>query len=313
MKISTIHKLKMPFEKKIIGLNWVLNRFLEKAEMRLLNRHVVVGCIKNTKNNIVVSLTTYPARNQKVIYTIKSLLNQDMKIDRLIVWLSKEQYQGQLPKEFILLKDYGVEFKFCDDLKSHKKYYYAMQEFKDSIIITVDDDVIYPENTVSKLVKAHVDYPNTVICNQARLITFDEQGRLLPYKAWKKEIPYSARPNFAVLPIGEGGVLYPPKVFGDREAFQVDKIMSCARNTDDLWLKVMAVRNNVGAMITTNRQRGLVPVKIKGEEKKGLNVINVSLGGNDRSINELKKMYPEVWDKIYKDFLKVKKNGKRTD
>ena len=39
----------------------------------------------------------------------------------------------------------GLTIRFCEDLKAHKKYYYAFKEYPDDIVITVDDDVIYPQ------------------------------------------------------------------------------------------------------------------------------------------------------------------------
>lgn len=48
-------------------------------------------------------------------------------------------------------------------MRAHGKYHYAMQDFPNSIIVTVDDDMIYPNDTIESLWNAHVKYPNCVI------------------------------------------------------------------------------------------------------------------------------------------------------
>lgn len=55
-------------------------------------------------------------------------------------------------------------------LKSHKKYYYAMQEYPEDIIVLVDDDMFYPYNTVEKLMKMHEKYPSDICTMTAQVI-----------------------------------------------------------------------------------------------------------------------------------------------
>ena len=78
-----------------------------------------------------------------------------MKPDKILLWLAEEQFPGReadLPNN--LVKD-AVEDKFelrwCDDIGSHKKYFYAMQEFPDDIIVTVDDDMYYDTDMIRRL------------------------------------------------------------------------------------------------------------------------------------------------------------------
>lgn len=46
-----------------------------------------------SEKKIVVSLTSFPARIKKVHIVIESLLNQTIKPDKIILWLSKEQFE----------------------------------------------------------------------------------------------------------------------------------------------------------------------------------------------------------------------------
>ena len=62
---------------------------------------------KSLKSNrrIVVSLTSFPIRINKLWIVIESILRQDYKPDKIILWLSKEQFPNfdLLPKTLISL------------------------------------------------------------------------------------------------------------------------------------------------------------------------------------------------------------------
>ena len=67
-----------------------------------------------------------------------------MKPDEIILWLAEEQFNGidSLPKALLEQQKRGLTIRFCDDLRSHKKYYYTMQEYPRDIVILVDDDIV---------------------------------------------------------------------------------------------------------------------------------------------------------------------------
>lgn len=60
------------------------------------------------------------------------------------------------------LQKYGLEIRFCDDLRSHKKYYFAMQEYPEDIVILFDDDMFYPKNTIKKLYELYKKFPSDI-------------------------------------------------------------------------------------------------------------------------------------------------------
>ena len=47
------------------------------------------------------------------------------------------------------------------DIRSHKKYLYAIMEFPEDTIITVDDDVYYNSQMIEILVNTSIKYPNS--------------------------------------------------------------------------------------------------------------------------------------------------------
>ncbi len=201
-------------------------------------------------SDIIVSLTTYPARINTVWSTIASLLNQTYKPAKVLLYLSIEQFKDeekQLPTNLLSLKKRGLEIRFVeDDLKPHKKYYYALRDFPNKKVITADDDIFYPENHIEKFVAAAQKFPNAVICARSHDIEFKEGSDtvFMNYNSWKERI--EAAPSKKMMPVGCNGVLYKREFFDD-ELFDVNKIKELSLYTDDLWLKAMEIRNNIEA------------------------------------------------------------------
>ena len=52
------------------------------------------------------------------------------------MWLAKEQFENieDLPQELKEQQKRGLTIRFCDDLRSHKKYYYVLQENPNDIV-----------------------------------------------------------------------------------------------------------------------------------------------------------------------------------
>ena len=224
MKIKDLDFFKIPEGLKVPFLSGFLYSFITKQQRKIIASLPIDGLELNKKpreEKIILSLTSFPARIHVVGYTLKSLFNQTIKPDKIILWLAEEQFQNvELP---ILLQDLGrkgLEIRYCKDLRSHKKYFFALQEQKkDELIITYDDDLIYPENSIELLYKKHLQYPDCIVCNRAQECLATEENTLEPYNKWKV---YSNEginsPSTKLFPSTGGGTLYP---FGavDKEAF----------------------------------------------------------------------------------------------
>lgn len=167
-----------------------------------------------THPQIIVSFTSYPARIHAVPQVLESLYAQSMKPDRILLWLAEEQFPGReadLPK--VLIDDAAAgkfELRWCDDLGSHKKYFYAMQEYPEDIIVTVDDDVYYHPDSLEKLMKGHERHPNAVVANTVSLVQLNEELQPAPVYQWLFDFQLLTEPTMLLVAIGVGGILYPP-------------------------------------------------------------------------------------------------------
>ncbi len=254
----------------------------------------------DNNGEIIVSLTSFPARIDKVWITISSLFNQTLKPKRIILWLAEEQFPGKeknLPSSLVNQKKRGLEIRFCDDLKSHKKYFYTMKENPDDVIVTVDDDMLYPENMLEQLWKSHIKNPGVVYCNYAHKITFDDNGNIKPYRKWISGYGESINPNIRVMPVGCGGVLYPPHVLDER-LFDKEKIKVICPQMDDLWLKTMALLKGTKAAIC--KEGSQIYFDMTGTRKSGLQHINVGQNKNNEAIVSIVNEYPEIKECLLK-------------
>ena len=170
-----------------------------------------------------------------------------MKPDLILLYLARDEAKDEsgLPSSVLELTKYGIQIFFVDDnLKPHKKYYYTMKNYPNSIIITVDDDIIYDKNLVSDLYASYVKYPAAVSARRVHKIVKDKNNNLLPYTKWLYEYKKETIPSFNLFTTGVGGVLYPPGILPP-ETFDVEKIKELCLDADDVWLKFMELKNKI--------------------------------------------------------------------
>lgn len=246
-------------------------------------------------SNIIVSLTSYPARINTVWLTVATLLNQTKKPYKVILWLAEEQFPSkELPSKLLNLQKRGLEIAYCEDLMPHKKYYYTMQKYPNYFVVTADDDIYYPENHLEKLWEGYKKYPDNIICQWSHKIGFDEKGNFLPYNAWENN--GEDTPSLLNLAVGCNGVLYPPKALAN-EAFDIEKIKKYALHTDDLWLKCMSILN--GVKVINCNQTILIYYNILKAQKSGLWQTNTrDENRNDGVWNILMVKYPSIKGKL---------------
>lgn len=265
--------------------------------LNLLNKKRAFGEIENYKDRrdygvdipIIVSLTTYPKRINTVYEVVNTLFRQTIKPDKIVLWLAKEQFpfgKSSLPKTLLELESKGLYIEWCDDIGAHKKYYYAMLRFDKEIIITVDDDVFYPDNLVENLLISYIKYPYAVSARRVHLINFDDD-KILPYKEWHYCYTKFKLPSMALIATGVGGVLYPPGIL-NKETFNKTNIKSLALKGDDLWLKVMEVISNVPVVCS---EMNCNLNFIEGTQDDALWRDNVYANGNDIQFKNILNFY----------------------
>jgi hypothetical protein len=206
---------------------------------KLLSKFVKLESLENDNNNLVISLTSYGRRiSESLPYTLVSLLRQKIKPSKIVVWLDNAHDLETLPTKLKKFQKYGVEFRFCEDIRSYKKLIPSLKENPDSIIITVDDDVYYSPYLVSNLYEAYIREPEKIHCTVAHEPKFEE-GKISNYSLWDNNV--NTRKRKYLFPVGVGGVLYPPKSL-DKEVLNEQLFIKLCPFADDIWFWIMAIR-----------------------------------------------------------------------
>ncbi|WP_233880443.1 glycosyltransferase [Paraburkholderia flagellata] len=247
--------------------------------------------------DIVVSLTSYPARINAVPETIKSILAQSFRPGKILLWLAEDQFPGKekdLPCELLELKRAGLLIEWCEDIHSYKKLIPVLKKYPEKTIVTADDDLLYEKDWLAQLVITHLQEQDAIICHRAHRVSLDEEGNFSPYRDWAKDIK-SAKPSLDHLFTGCGGVLYPPGSLHesvlDRDAF------TCiCPSGDDLWFWGMAVLK--GTRIQVVKDSSFELQHVPGTQETALWVGNVRKGKNDLMLQTLDNRFPEIRERI---------------
>ncbi|WP_434996880.1 hypothetical protein ACRZ5S_09595 [Vibrio scophthalmi] len=257
-----------------------LNRFQEASKIpkRITDNNNFV------EDEVVVSLTTYSKRINDVYLVIESIAQQTIKPNRFILWLSDDEFTiDTIPQTLKCRLEQGLEVRFCKDIKSYKKIVPTLDLCPNSIIITIDDDYIYPHDTIESLLLEHRQHPKAVIGNRAHEIVF-KSSEIDKYRKWNKEVDYQSKNLFVT---GCGGILYPPKSLHPK-VMDIDLFTELSPHADDLWLFAMAKLNGT-EIRRSNGRRFSDFVELPGNKDMGLNQINVKGRKNDDQMEAICK------------------------
>lgn len=256
---------------------WKQTRRIARAEAEIMGRRVDQQA-HGLRAPLVISLTSYPARFGSLHLVLRSLLNQTVRADRVILWLD-EGDQARVTPEIAAL---DIETRICPNWRSYKKIVPTLIEAPGAYIVTADDDVYYGPDWLAGLV-AQADAG--VVSHRAHRVVLRD-GAPAGYDDWQRNIDApDAGP--LIFPTGVGGVLYAPGVFHP-EVTDAARFGALAPMADDVWLYWM------------HRLAGSRPVKIGGSfritewpgtQTQSLRVTNLSGDGNDRAIGAMLARY----------------------
>lgn len=256
--------------------------------------------MKTRKEQVIISLTSFPAAIRFAVPTIKSLLRGSVLPDKIVLYLTFDQFKDDgIPRELLELEKENPIFEIRDyprDIRSYRKLVPALRDFPESVIVTVDDDTDYDPDMLRSLLDLHNRYPDDVLAHRAKMISPEK-----PYKKWEKLRWYhflieKIKRTPRVIQTGVGGVLYPPHSLKP-EMIDEKLFTEIAPTTDDIWFWAAAVAN--GRVVIPvpfgphNKPKGL------GKPKElALKSVNFKSGSdrNDNAFRAILKKYPELYN-----------------
>ena len=255
------------------------------------------------KKKIVVSLTSYPARIQYVSKALESIFTQSLSADEIVLYLAKEQFpnrENDFPAELEnLVSEKKLRVRWCaNDLKPHKKYFYAFRDYPEDVIVTIDDDLIYPPDMLKNLYHSYQMFPECVSASRVHLI-FIENNKVLPYELWLKEINGCVhQPSMQLFATGGAGTLYPTHLFC-KMLLDEKVIMETCLEADDLWLKAMELALEIPVVLASSVSN----LRYVPGSQEGGTLWSVNRAENDNYWEKINKWYNEQ----YEDKFLVKK------
>lgn len=236
--------------------------------------------------DVIISFTSFPARIGNVWMVVESLKNMDVLPEKIILWLSKDQFPDNkdIPDSLWSRIDSLFEIRIVEgDIRSHKKYYYAMSEFPEKTIVTCDDDIFYHPGMLKALLCQSKKSPGCVIANVTRKVKYEDNGDICRYDNLTHNIEYCCAED--LVQIGVGGVLYPPHSLY-KNVLDIDGAMKCTPMADDIWLNCMARLNDTPVVQSAFLYKPLGIIS----EAPALKDSNVGQNLNDKQIYHL-RMY----------------------
>ncbi|MDE4078785.1 glycosyltransferase family 2 protein [Methanosphaera sp. Vir-13MRS] len=248
------------------------------------------------REEIIVSLTSFPERMHDIKYCIYSLLTQSFKPDKVILWLAYDEFPNKeedIPQSVLNLKENGLTIKWCENYRSYKKLIPTLKEYPNSCIVTADDDLYYPKDWLQNLYEDHINYPNNIISTRCREVQLDDYNNFKKYNQWKVATA-GTDSSFLNFPTNGAGTLFPPHSLNEKVTD--DKLFrKLCPNTDDIWFWTMAVLNKT----KIKKCKKLIPYCTYINPYREIYSENIlwrenSKGRNDTELNNVLKEFPDI-------------------
>ncbi|KAG4095517.1 hypothetical protein H8356DRAFT_1293004 [Neocallimastix lanati (nom. inval.)] len=154
---------------------------------------------------IVVTMTTYPAREESVVIMLEHFKKQTLKPDLITVWLSETEYPKNItPSHLKPFVDEGfIELHWTPLNTYGSKRFEVMKLYNNAFVISVDDDFYYPELYIETL------YINMILTNKICIYNSDYNY----FKGYKLEKKNSGKNDSLYVNVFAGLIGFPPFTF----------------------------------------------------------------------------------------------------
>jgi hypothetical protein len=263
-----------------------------------------------------ISLTTISARLPRVHRVVASLLAQVFPQDAFDVtlYLSREPYllDEGCPRPSAELADLlaasrgRFSIEYVPNTGPYRKILpilgrlYALPQaaFSRALVVTVDDDTLYPPDWLRGLYAAYQEH-RCVVGYRGRSMAL-ERGQVAAYRQWSRTTPN--KPCLRTVLTGKDGILYSPlhlhpHVLNEQAALRV------APRADDLWLKAHALLLRVPAHAVHDTLTHEFPSVAPDAPDVSLYESFNRRGGNDEAIGSIGRHLSARYERTLADLV----------
>lgn len=166
MQISALHKKffynndgsDTKHNKKNLLLNNICELLPEKYRLSYIEKFPDFGKDVVFNKKVILSMTTWKKRIHQIPVVIDSILKNTKVPDKIVINLALEEFPNKMDdfsediKKYINSKSEIIElYWLCKDTKVWKKLIPTLIRYKNDIIISIDDDFIYPNDFIETM------------------------------------------------------------------------------------------------------------------------------------------------------------------
>jgi len=195
---------------------------------------------------LVVTLSTTPRRARRLLPALRSLIDQSVAADRIILALPRVSRRDATPypEPAELGLPEGVDVLRCSDEGPATKLLPALREEAAACLVVVDDDVVYPRDFLATLLAAHEAAPGAVVGYRGVALEPDVAFAQLPHVfATALRTPRPVDVMF-----GTWGYLVPPGAL-DGSVADFSSAPDGVRNVDDVWISGHLARRGAARLV----------------------------------------------------------------
>ena len=204
-------------------------------------------------NKLIISLTTIDSRLDLISNVIKSILTQTYLPDIIHIFYSSEPFFydngisddiiNKLKDEYKTIKP-EILFTNTENIGSYRKLIPALKIYKNNIIITIDDDILFEPNFIKQYIEAYNKYKCIIysIGKSIDLKNINNNNK-------KKKFIY-VKPSFIplshIIPEGYGGILYHTNMF-DTNFINLNfkEFPELILKNDDVFFRLYTFKKNI--------------------------------------------------------------------
>ena len=110
------------------------------------------------QERVIVSLTTYSRRIGNIPTVLETIFNQTTTPDLIVLNLAIDEIIPDEVQKYIDSKP--IEVNRVPDTKVFKKLIPTLKKYPNDVVISIDDDWLYPTEMIEDFVSVHNKYPN---------------------------------------------------------------------------------------------------------------------------------------------------------
>jgi hypothetical protein len=268
------------------------------------NYDKIRSLLLRNKEEYIVSMTTIPSRMGTLKENIKSILEQSFHFDRFVINIDDNLKNSDYDFYFSLKDmDDRIEVYKCDSKwRSCNKLLPTIKMYPESVVITVDDDLYYPKDSLKMVVDEYANNKSCIITLASNPVLF-ENGVYQGYALYD-DLPLKQKGYSKYL---SNCCLFPPHIFDNTDVFNYDDMIECTNGThDELWFWIHSTIKGVKVITVANYLKYIEEYFLEDAYSDGYKLCDINKGDMlDYYTDKINRKYGEQLNKVLSEKTEI--------